>query len=83
MRISQTGLSPAAHGTLRALQSLQQISFIDDEVARELIARGYAAIHRGKLRVTEQGQKARTSPVANASPRSNPSVDPRNYDKSS
>ena len=58
MRFSRTGLSPAAHGTLRALQSLKQIRFFDDEVARELIARGYAELHEGKLRVTKDGQRA-------------------------
>ena len=59
MRSSKiSGLSPAAHGTLRALQSLKQINFVDDEVAWELIARGYAVIHEGKLRMTEQGRKA-------------------------
>jgi hypothetical protein len=58
MRISTAGLSPAAHGTLRALQSLREVHFVDEDVARELVARGYAALIKGRLRITGLGKRA-------------------------
>ena len=53
------GLSPAAHGTLLALQGLRRIRIRDEAVATELVERGFANVEGNSLRVTSAGAAVR------------------------
>ena len=59
-----SGLSPDAHGTLQALQHLQEIRFFDEGIAGELVSHNYAERVADHLRLTERGRKIRSFAAA-------------------